>query len=180
MQIPFLTFLALFAFTSIGQAMPKKIILVRHCEEPNGEEGRELSHVGWRRATGLPKLLVTENITELIALYPHKKGGSIRSIQTLQPIAEALGLEIQSPFKRDEVTDLIKALSTPKYDDDVVLIAWQHDTLADIAHGLGANMAPKKWGNTFDRYWVLEFKKDGSLESFKNLPQRLLPNDSRD
>lgn len=173
-----LLLLSLLLCVSAAQAMPSKIILIRHGEEPLGDEGRELSEVGWARANGLPQLFANEGITRLIALKPHKKKGSIRSIQTLQPISQSLGLEVAQPYTRDEVPDLVQMLSdSSEYDGQIVLIAWQHDTLAEVAHQLGADEAPAKWGKIFDRYWVLEFE-NGKVSSFQNLPQRLLSGDS--
>ena len=171
--------LALLVCSAVAHAMPSKIILIRHGEEPLGKiEGTELSEVGWKRAHALPILFGKANINELIALKPHKKKGSIRSIQTLQPLSSTLGLQIQTPYTRDQVPELVSMLAhDSKYEGKVVLIAWQHDTLADIAHQLGASQAPIEWGKRFDRYWVLEFK-NGTVKSFKNLPQRLLSGDS--
>lgn len=162
----------------VAQALPSKVILIRHGEEPLGDEGRELSDIGWERARGLVGLFEGQGITRLVALQPHKKKGSIRSIQTLEPISESLGLALEWPYTRDQVSDLVQMLvHDSKYDGQVVLVAWQHETLAEIAHGLGANRAPEKWGKVFDRYWVLEFS-DGKVSSFQNLPQRLLTSDS--
>lgn len=173
-----LLLLSLLMFVGVAEAAPLKVILVRHGEEPLGDEGRELSEVGWARARGLSQLFAGESITRLVALKPHKKKGSIRSIQTLQPISETLGLTVESPYTRDEVSDLVQMLSSDsQYDGQVVLVAWQHETLADVAHELGADEAPAKWGKVFDRYWVLEFT-DGRVSSFQNLPQRLLDGDS--
>jgi broad specificity phosphatase PhoE len=175
-----LLFLTLIALTSVAYSMPSKIILIRHGEEPLGNEGAELSKIGWKRAEALPQLFKNEKITDLIALRPHKKKGSIRSIQTLQPLSGTVGLEIKTPYTREEVSDLVQMLSDDhRYDGKVVLIAWQHETLADIAHELGAHQAPAAWGKYFDRYWVLEFKGQ-KIKSFKNLPQRLLAGDSKE
>lgn len=169
--------LVLLAFTSAAVAMPSRVILIRHGEEPLGNEGTELSKVGWKRAEGLTHLFGNAGITQLIALKPHKKKGSIRSIQTLQPLSSVTGLPIQAPFTRDEVSDLVQTLTHDhRYDGQVVLVAWQHETLADIAHQLGAVKAPGKWGQYFDRYWVLDFTS-GKVK-FQNLPQRLLSGDS--
>ena len=175
-----LLFLALLACSAVTHAMPSKIILIRHGEEPLGDEGTELSAVGWERAEGLPHLFGNENIKHLIALKPHKKKGSIRSLQTLQPLSQSLGIEVQAPYTRDEVSKLVQMLAErSEFKDQVVLIAWQHDTLADIARLLGVEDAPAKWGKVFDRYWVLE-SRNGRISSFKNLPQRLLSGDSAD
>ena len=172
---------ALLICTTVAQAMPSKIILIRHGEEPLGDEGTELSDIGWARANSLPQLFANENITHLIALKPHKKKGSIRAIQTLQPISQTLGLTVETPYTKEEVPNFVQMLAeSPEYDGQVVLVAWQHDTLAAVAHQLGAEDAPAKWGGkNFDRYWVLEFT-NGQITSFQNLPQRLLPGDSNE
>jgi hypothetical protein len=171
--------LALLAVGVIGHAMPAKVILIRHGEEPKGEEGRELSERGWERAYALPQLFANDDIRFVIAIKPQKKNGSIRSIQTVQPIANALKLQIEANYDRDQVKELVADIKTRReFNDRVVLIAWQQESLSGIAHGLGAKKAPLQWGRkTFDRYWVLEFEK-GKLSSFENLPQRLLPKDS--
>lgn len=176
-----LIILFILAFSAIGHTMPQKVILIRHGEEPKGDEGRELSKRGWQRAAGLSKLFSHEGITHLIALKPHRKKGSIRSIQTLAPLSQELGIDISTPFDRDEVAELVGMLSNNReYDGKIILIAWQHETLAQIAHGFGAHSAPEEWGDDiFDRYWVLQFRNNGTVGSFENLPQRLLKKDSK-
>ncbi len=169
----------LLLFTAVGHAMPAKIILIRHGEEPKGGEGTELSSKGWKRARKLPSLFEKELKPDfLISLKKHKENGSIRSNQTLQPISKVLKLEVKADFDREEIKALIQFLShSSEVQDKTVLIAWQHETLPEIARLLGAKSAPNSWGgNTFDRYWVLTFNKFQVI-NFKNLPQRLLKDD---
>ncbi|OFZ29855.1 MAG: hypothetical protein A2622_10855 [Bdellovibrionales bacterium RIFCSPHIGHO2_01_FULL_40_29] len=159
--------------------MPSQIILLRHAEEPSKAEGQFLSEKGFRRALALPSLFENKKPDILIALKPHKKNGSIRSIQTLQPLSQKLGIKLYSPFTRDEISELIQFLAhAPSVQGKKVVIAWQHLTLAEIAERLGASMAPRHWGgDIFDRYWVLDFE-NGQLVRFQNLPQKLLRSDS--
>ncbi len=176
-----LILLTLLLFTAVGYAMPAKIILIRHGEEPKGNEGSELSAKGWRRARALPTLFKGDLKPDvLIALKKHAKNGSIRSMQTLEPIADVLKLKIKADYDRDEIKALVQHLAhSPKLQDKVVLIAWQHETLAELADLLGAQSAPDKWGgDTFDRYWTLTFKNGQNL-TFQNLPQQLLEKDSK-
>lgn len=176
-----LLLLTISLFCTISYAMPAKIILIRHGEEPKGDEGTELSSKGWSRAKALPTLFTDALKPDfLIALKKHKKNGSIRSNQTLEPIAKVLKLEIKASFDREEIKELVQHLAhSQKLQDKVVLIAWQHETLSDLARLLGARSAPEAWGHeTFDRYWVLSFKNGQNL-SFQNLPQRLLKSDSK-
>ncbi len=176
-----LLLLTLLLFTAVAHTMPAKIILIRHGEEPKGDEGAELSAKGWSRARLLPTLFTGSLKPDfLIALKKHKKNGSIRSNQTLQPISEVLKLQINSKYDREEIKELIQFLAhSPILQNKTVLIAWQHETLSEIAKLLGASSAPASWDHdAFDRYWVLTFK-NGQNVSFQNLPQRLLTKDSK-
>lgn len=175
-----LLLLTLLLFTAVGHAMPAKIILIRHGEEPKGDEGTELSDNGWSRAKLLPTLFTGALKPDvLIALKKHKKNGSIRSNQTLQPISEVLKLEIHAKYNKEEIKELVQFLAhSPKLQDKTVLIAWQHETIAEIARELGARKVPDSWDHkAFDRYWVLTFK-NGQNVTFQNLPQDLLEKDS--
>ncbi len=169
-------------------ALPSTVIIIRHGEKPtSGPEGRELSETGWKRAFALPQLFSKDTLLAqrglpdfLIATKPSSSGGSIRSIQTLQPLSKDLAKPIQAEFTKDEIPQLIKTImNSPEMNNKVVMIAWQHDSIPEIALGLGARMAPKTWpSEVFDRYWLLDFKNN-KLFQFQNLPQRLLKKDSK-
>ncbi len=70
-------------------------------------------------------------------------------------------------------------LNDPKYAGKVVLIAWHHGKIPQLARALGARDVPEKWNpNVFDRVWELTFQ-DGTV-TWKSLPQRALPGDSEE
>lgn len=61
----------------------------------------------------------------------------------------------------------------------MVVIAWQHDTISELAHRLGATNVPKQWGGKiFDRFWIIDFK-NGQAINFRERPQKLLKSDSK-
>ena len=59
-----------------------------------------------------------------------------------------------------------------------VIISWSHQTIADLCLKLGASLGqvPKKWPKK--DLWLLEVSHDGLDTTFKQLPQRILYNDS--
>ena len=184
----FLFFLISFHLTFNVFSMPSAIILIRHAEKPtNGPEGQNLSKKGWKRAYALPKLFIDNSKLKrrglpafLIAVKPHSKTGSVRSIQTLQPLSEWLSKPIQADLTKDEIKELVQVIKTsPEMNGQVVLIAWQHDSLTELANRLGALQAPSEWpSETFDRFWLLDYE-NSKLVNFQNLPQQLLEKDSK-
>ncbi|OIO03611.1 MAG: hypothetical protein AUJ51_03830 [Elusimicrobia bacterium CG1_02_56_21] len=166
---------------------------MRHAEKP--EHGSELSPQGFKRARALVKFFKTSAAVTLYgtpaAIYaaaPKNEGSSVRSIQTVQPLAEALNLRVDAAYTRGQTHKLVRALmEAPEYKGKMVLICWQHEALVKIALELTAyngsaatvqDSIPQFWpGETFDRAWILDFA-GGKATSFTNIPQRLLPGDS--
>ena len=90
-----------------SQAQEKKIttfILVRHAEKvADGSKDPELSEVGKARAQRLSELLHKQ---EIAAIYSTNYK---RTMNTVTPLAEKLGMKIQSyePFKEDVIVKMI-------------------------------------------------------------------------
>lgn len=187
--------LAAAALLGVGTAFaaPAQVILIRHAEKP--EAGPELNERGLKRAQALVKFFKTEPAVGrygapvvIYAAAPKNDDSSIRSIQTVTPLARALGLRIDDSFTRGQTNKLARdIMENPAYDGRMVLICWQHTNLSDAALALAEyNNSPKAvyaaiplvWPDeAFDRVWILDFHK-GKAVSFRNLPQRLLPGDS--
>ncbi|MFD4182162.1 histidine phosphatase family protein [Rhodococcus sp. NPDC058514] len=176
---------------------PTSIMLIRHAERPEGDEppfgvdpdgGRcdeSLTPVGWQRAAALATLFAPDDgepptgllrPRALFASTPSKKDGSKRSLQTISPLADKLGLEVDTDIGRSEVKALAKrVLRTP----GPVLICWQREYLPEIVDALGEveSTPPDPWPeDRFDVVWVLT--RNGSDGwAFSQSPQRLLPGD---
>lgn len=182
--------LAALLLAGTAYAEPAQVILIRHGEKQPGEP--VLSAKGYKRAALLKDFFLEEAaVTEYgapVAIYaaaPKNEDSSVRSIQTVTPLAKALGLEINDSYTRGQTGKLVRELmETPAYDGRMVLICWQHDNLVKIAYGLAEyNNSPRVdlplvWDDaTFDRVWILDLK-NGRVTAFKDIPQRLLPGDS--
>lgn len=183
---------ALFCAAAV-QAAPAQVVLIRHAEKPG--HSNELSEQGFKRARALPRFFASEPAVTrygppaaIYAAAPKHEDSSIRSIQTVTPLAESLGLEIRADYTRGQVTKLARdIMENPAYEGRMVLVCWQHGAIPEIAWELaryGGSAAavqlalPQGWPEEdFDRAWLLDLSR-GKVVSFKNIPQRLLPGDS--
>lgn len=174
-------------------AAPAQVILIRHAEKQL--EGNQLSEKGYKRAEALAGFFQAEPAVTgygtPVAIYasaPKNEDSSIRSIQTVTPLARALGITVNANFTRGQAHKLVAdIMENPKYTGRMVLVCWQHGHLADIVrelaeyspYGPAAQVAlPEQWPDArFDRAWIIDLYR-GRVLSFKDAPQRLLPGDS--
>jgi phosphohistidine phosphatase SixA len=118
---------------------PKRIILMRHADKTEDSADEDLSESGWARAkqlaTYLPETFGKPDIIMAAAQSKH----SDRSVETVKPLAESLGLEIQDYFKNDEFPQLVDEIfNDPDYKNKTVVICWHHGKLPAMASLLGA------------------------------------------
>lgn len=185
MHRPLIGLLHLFVFASHSLAEPAEVIIIRHAEKP--ESGNQLSLEGRERAAALaPYFLGNRDVLEFgppVAIYAQAQKhetSSLRSIQTVKPLADALHLKINDSFNRDDFKSMVDQIEhEKKYDGHTVLICWEHKVIPGIAREFGAEDAPEKWsGDAYDRTWVLTFKAQHRCK-VKDLPQRLMWGDSK-
>ncbi len=174
----------IFTLPLTAMARPKAIILLRHAEEPK-EDVNHLSAAGYARAKMLPKLFKThpalKKLDPPIALFAagaKKEDSSIRSIETLHNLSLDIEVPINDTFKRDDFRALAKEINThEKYDDQVVVVVWQHKILREIAEKLGVKKTSAYPSDKFDRIWLITYKKDKA--NLEDLPQNLMPGDDK-
>lgn len=166
------------------EALPAQVIVIRHGEKP--PEGDKLSLKGEERAAALaPFFLGTSTWQQFgspVALFAQgisKENTSIRPIQTLQPLANALNQIVLSQYTRQEYQDMADDIkSNPDYEKGLVIVALEHDTIPLMVTALGGDCSKHKWrGDVFDRLWVVTYKPNGEID-FQDLPQCLLFGDS--
>lgn len=164
---------------------PRMILIIRHGEKPGdaASEGKKdkdpnLSPKGYQRAQALAHVIPDNFVHPDYLFATHKSAHSMRPIETITPLANALHEPIEESFKDDQFAALAhKVLTDPKYAGRVVLISWHHGKIPELAHALGAADAPDKWkSEVFDRVWEITFH-DGKAD-FLDLPQKALPGDS--
>lgn len=157
---------------------------MRHAEKTGEKGDPDLSPKGYERANRLLYLFSRDErfrgeIDALYAAYPRKEGKSLRSVQTLQPLSNALGLSIRDANAFALPEDFAAfLLRSEALDGERIVVALAHDEIAAFVHALGAQSAPEKWpSGAYDRIWRVRFGE--KLARFADLPMRLFPSDSQ-
>jgi hypothetical protein len=175
-----------------------KILLIRHAEKPakdfppfgvtlTGERSKESLEVrGWQRAGALTHLLAPldghlqhaelAKPQFLYASKPVKRRGSRRPVETLIPLAEKLGIEINCEYRRSEFESMLDDVFSHR---GVVLICWQREYIPGIAsYILDYKRYVPEWpDDRFDMFWVFDLDPSSARYKFKQVPQRLLSGD---
>lgn len=172
---------------STAWATPAQILIIRHAEKP--ANGPDLDDQGYQRA----KLLVnyfetTPAVLKYgtpVAIYAAEPGdvsrdvdASNRPLETVTPLAQALGLKINDSFTHDQTQEVAQdILSNPAYDGKMVLICWEHKKIIDIVQALGVSPLPGKWpGTDFGTVYEINFSGD-QFSSFSQFSEHLMPDD---
>ncbi|KAF8309201.1 hypothetical protein DL93DRAFT_2118097 [Clavulina sp. PMI_390] len=137
------------------------VYLIRHGEKPSdGSNG--LSDQGEERAQCLVNVFTPAqgyNIGYIMAETPKSSGARERPLETVTPLAESLGLTVDTSCDRDDpdcVADAVAAFAA--ISDQDVLICWEHDALTDIVESLGIKKkdAPDYPDDSFNIIWTLQ------------------------
>lgn len=165
-------------------ALPSEVFIIRHAEKEKGSN--TLSAKGYQRANAYVQFFTNSNFTKkygipdaIFAARPKDDDSSIRSIETVTPLAHKLNLKLRTEYIRDEFDLLaLLILKNSELSHKKILISWPHNRIVDIALKLGVEESGLVWSDkVFDRVWVLKYSDD-QLESFEDLPEKLLPGDS--
>lgn len=168
-----------FAVALVLQATPAQVMIIRHAEKP--ETGNGLSPIGMIRAKELvsfftksPEVLKYGPLAAIYAARPGKEDGSVRSIQTVTPLASALKMPLHSQYTAGHYMQMVEEVMTDSaYRGRSVLICWEHHAIPEIARAFGALDAPPKWhGHIFDKVWLIGFGQ-GGVVTFQEFPERL-------
>ena len=157
---------------------PRLVLIIRHAEKPAGDKDPNLTKRGYERADALAKVIPDRFVRPDFLIATKESKSSNRPVETLTPLAGELHETIDAQYANDEFAKLAHAVLTdPKYDRKVVLIAWHHGRIPQLAGALGVSNAPEKWDpNVFDRIWEIHF--DGRGAMLKDVPENALPGDS--
>jgi hypothetical protein len=166
------------------------VMLIRHAEKPRDPgdhavdalgrpDAASLAVRGWQRAGALALLfrappLPLRRPVALLAATRSPAHVSTRPRDTLQPLADALGLTVEEPAgSADAPERLAEAAATC---GGPVLVCARHEALPAIARALGAEGAlPGSWpADRYDVVWLVT-PPHGPLRQW---PQRLLAGDA--
>jgi len=162
---------------------PRIVMIIRHGEKPDeakGDKDPNLSPQGFERANALAKVIPAHFPRPDYLIATKRSKSSNRPAETITPLSKALNEPIEATFKDDDFEQVAhEVLSNPKFSNKVVLIAWHHGKIPELAKALGVKDAPDKWdSNVFDRVWEITYE-DG-VATWKNLPENALPGDSKE
>jgi hypothetical protein len=164
--------------TSVQSGCETTVVMVRHCEKMGVEtvdkDGNEhCNYIGYERAHFLPSLFGTPGDTNgvrwpvpaaLFALTPDRSDHyNFREVETLIPLANQYGLEIESDFPNNKHMSkrLFQGLSTGDWCGKAVVVSWRHEYLGDLAQKLGCVDCPDHYPDRiFDEVWQLKYVYD--------------------
>jgi broad specificity phosphatase PhoE len=174
-----------------------KIMIIRHGEKPNGDAGvttagkhdsEALTVRGWQRAGALVGLFApagerfaNPRIAKprcIFACGVTHESKSLRPQQTVVPLADKLGLAIDTSFSKGDESELARAAIAV---GGVVLISWDHKHIPAIAAALlgDAGSYPRNWpDDRYDLVWVFDRPALSAICCLVQVPQLLLAGDS--
>ncbi|HYK95615.1 MAG TPA: hypothetical protein VE011_07115 [Candidatus Dormibacteraeota bacterium] len=180
-------------------SVPASISLIRHAEKQLGDEPPlgvlpdgnadpgSLTPRGWQRAGALVGLFVPRadrtsaavlpTPSHLFACRAGPRSKSRRPLETLVPLSERLGIEVDERFSQDELDELLDAV---RGCDGHVLVAWEHKRLPIISTKLvgDGSVVPHLWpDDRFDVVWVFEAVTGAGDLRLRQVPQLLLAGD---
>lgn len=141
---------------------PGRILLMRHAEKTGKTDDIYLSKEGAIRAdrlvTYIPQVFGRPDFIYAAA----RSKRSIRSIETVKPLAAALGLEVQYHIEDKEFKTLVTEIfSKAEYRGKTIIICWHHGKLPEIAALLGGQPGsyPNPWPQDCFNL-ILDFRYD--------------------
>src|ERR1700683_1646451 len=164
-------------FGGLATGVPAEVLIVRHAEQPTHGSQVHLSAIGRARAAALPRLFPAPFAAPTVLFATRASKESNRSVETLQPLAQALGLRIDDRFPDEAYAELASTILTGAgYAGAHILICWHHGTIPPLAAQLGAVHAPARWPDAqYDHVWQLRYGAGGVRFDDRLAP--LLPND---
>jgi hypothetical protein len=147
-------------------AQPARLIIIRHAEKPEDDQNPHLSEAGQDRAGRLVKWLTAGKVlgtngppAALYAPKPTHQRESLRCEETLEPTAQALGLQVRAPYKAADFEALARDLRLdPSVRGKNVVVCWVHDFLPDLPAAFGAKKRSLKWrSDDFDSAYVITY-----------------------
>ncbi|ORY86504.1 hypothetical protein LY90DRAFT_302017, partial [Neocallimastix californiae] len=141
---------------SIAMAHAKLVMLIRHGEKIN-DDYTDLSPRGQARAHCLINVFGNNGTylspQKIYAQNPTEKKQSTRPRDTVVPLADALGLQVDLSYTSGQIKKLTSDIMSSS--DEVTLVSWSNDKIPDIAEKFGINSPPDWDSDVFDDIWMI-------------------------
>jgi broad specificity phosphatase PhoE len=180
--------------TSDDVAPGSLIMIIRHGEKPDGanpgvdangeKDDSSLTETGWDRAHRLADLFDPAEAhprpglarpKTVYAAGANDEGEGQRTRETVQPLADHLGIPVNTSFGKGDEEALVEHVISQPWP---TLISWQHGEIPAIAQAFPSvtPTPPAEWpDDRFDLIWTLTKTDDGW--HFTQLPELVLPQD---
>jgi hypothetical protein len=143
---------------------PNKILIMRHAEKPSDPHNINLAPKGLARAKQLATYIPATFGRPDFLFATQQSPDSNRPLETIEPLAQSSGLNIDDSFADNQYKALASGLITdPKYNGVYVLICWHHEKILKLARALGAKAAdlPGSWNpDVYNLILVLDFTRE--------------------
>ncbi|MGQ0456910.1 MAG: SixA phosphatase family protein [Hyphomicrobium sp.] len=154
--------------TSLQWTGPSRILLTRHAKKTGDPDDIHLSAAGRKRADRLATYIPETFGRPDFIVAAARSRRSIRSIETMEPLAVALGKDVRHDIEDKDFPELVETLRTdPAYRGALVVVCWHHGKLPDIAAQLGApdGSYPPDWPDeTFNMILDLDYRRGAPPE----------------
>lgn len=160
---------------------PAVVMVIRHGEKPADKNDHTLNATGRLRAEKITELFTGVDLVNGLfrptRIYASKgTTASMRPLQTVQPLAAALGLSINTSFDAENAMTAMggELAALP----GVTLVSLEHTAIVGVCRALGTATpkVPSVWpADRFDVVWV--FVKQPGGWRFWEVPEQLLPGD---
>src|SRR5215469_14516576 len=160
------------------------VLIIRHAEEPSKGDG--LSSRGTERAQGyveyFKNFAIDGKPLKIDYLFAASDSSNSRRPRlTLEPIAQSLGVSIDSQFKSKDFLKLAQKIETLPQGSNV-LVCWHHSDIPNLIGALGGDaekvLQKDKWpGKVYGWLIQLRYDEKGNLFDSKRIKEHLFQND---
>lgn len=127
---------------------PSRLVLLRHAEKTGDKSDPHLSPAGIKRAEQIVAYIPATFGPPQFLIAARSSNRSRRPVETLEPLAAALALDINSRLDDEECDELVRSLADkPRFRGKLGVISWRHSDLPRLIEALGAapDLVPEPW-----------------------------------
>ncbi|KAF8814777.1 putative phosphoglycerate mutase family protein [Phlegmacium glaucopus] len=151
-----------FAGAKSSKSFDNEIFLIRHGEKPS-DGGQGLDPQGEERAQCLTGVFGPQSpfdVGFIMAEQPQSNGDRTRPLMTVTPLAEELGLTVNTSCDRDDSDCVAKAVAKFAATSTAnILICWEHSEINNIMKSLGLKSPPKYPDDAFNLIFTVQDQK---------------------
>ncbi|KOS23112.1 hypothetical protein ESCO_003527 [Escovopsis weberi] len=148
-------FLQVLLLAALAAAHRPSVFLIRHGEKPLDKDNHHLSDKGKQRAQCLRRVFSEDShydITKIMVEKRRKKGKRTRPFDTVAPLAEDLGIEIDDSCEQMDTRCVKKAIKQYRGPGNI-LICWEHKGLGKIIRKLGVKGKHRYPTKSYNLIW---------------------------